>query len=421
MPFRITGMFSSMHTGGQHIDAYLTIALPFIFTLFIKRRSPLTIAIGLFLLSIAVYSVAVTFSRCLFFAMCVSVIFLFVGMFAASAASYGKRLRFVSSTVLWVTVSGAVLFPILTADFMRNRFNYLNRDLKTRIQHWRYVSSMRDNTIKSALFGMGLGSFPRLYSAWSEDPQKPGRYEYLKENENTYVRLHSGKSIYFGQIVTVKPNRRYQLSLDIRSRSPGARISIPICEKTTQYSSRCVTAHAVIRASNGVWEHHEMEVTTGRVGESIGPFTYWFFRRPVTLALFPAIPNTGIDVDNIQFIDETGKNQISNGDFEDGNNRWFFGADDHKPWHVFNVWVHLYVEQGFMGIAAFALLVILSARRLLMRIKHGDLFAVILATALLGVLIVGIAGSLLDAPRIAFLVCLTAFMGILNPSLPEDE
>lgn len=419
-PFRITGMFSSMHIGGQHIDAYLIMALPFIFTLFIKKRSPRIAVFGFLLFAITAYTVSVTFSRCLFIAVCVSLLFLVVGMFATPVAPHGNRIRPIFNIILWVTIAGVILIPILTTGFMRYRFQYFNRDLETRIQHWRYVSSIRDKGLKSVLFGMGLGSFPRLYAARSGDTLKPGMYEYLKEDENTYVRLHSGRNIYFGQIVKVKPNRRYRLSLDIRSRSPGARISIPICEKTILYSFRCVAANATVRSSGGAWEHREVEVDMGRVGEQDGSFIGRFFRRPVTLALFPSVSNTTVDVDNIRLIDETGKNLMSNGDFEAGNDRWFFGADDHLAWHIKNMWGHLYFERGLMGIAAFALLLIVAGYQLLIRIKHGGRFAVILATTLLGLLIVGIAGSVFDAPRIAFLVYLIAFMSILRPSYSED-
>ena len=92
----------------------------------------------------------------------------------------------------------------------------------------------------------------------------------------------------------------------------------------------------------------------------------------------------------------------------------------HQAWHIANIWVLLYFEQGLMGIAAFALLVILVGCRLLMRIKHGDRSAVIIAAAFLGLLIVGIAESVLDAPRIAFLVYLIAFMSILRHFSSED-
>ena len=263
---------------------------------------------------------------------------------------------------------------------------------------------------------MGLGSFPRLYAARSGNLLKPGMYEYLKEGENIFVRLHSGQNIYFGQIVKVKPNRRYRLSLDIRSRSPGAHISIPICEKTVQYSFRCVKAHAVVQSADGGWEHQEMVVNTGQVGEWVDSFMGLFFNRPVTLALFPSAPNTTVDVDNIQLFDETEKNLISNGDFEEGNNRWFFGTDYHRAWHIDNLWVYLYFEQGFTGIAALTFLVIYTGYGLLIRIKHGDRFAVILMTAFIGLLIVGIAESLLDVPRIAFLVYLLSFMSMLGSS-----
>ncbi len=80
-------------------------------------------------------------------------------------------------------------------------------------------------------------------------------------------------------------------------------------------------------------------------------------KRPIQLAFYNG-DGTGklVDVDNVQLLDATGTNVLANGDFTQGSDFWFFAAEKHNPWHIFNFWVHLLFDQGWLGFSAFFLL-----------------------------------------------------------------
>ena len=42
---------------------------------------------------------------------------------------------------------------------------------------------------------------------------------------------------------------------------------------------------------------------------------------------------------------------------------WFFASDNHLPWHLENTWLQLAFEQGVLGLAAFAALLLCAGCR----------------------------------------------------------
>jgi hypothetical protein len=82
--------------------------------------------------------------------------------------------------------------------------------------------------------------------------------------------------------------------------------------------------------------------------------------------------------------DESGRDLVANGDFSGGGSRWFFSADDHLPWHIFNLWVQILFEQGWAGVVALTAAVLISLRRLAIGMWRGNLFSATLLAALSG-------------------------------------
>ena len=72
--YRITGMFSGMHTGGEAIDGYLVIALPFTLYTMVKARSYLGRFSALMVVGLGVYTLAVTYTRATYVAFAVSAV-----------------------------------------------------------------------------------------------------------------------------------------------------------------------------------------------------------------------------------------------------------------------------------------------------------------------------------------------------------
>jgi O-antigen ligase len=101
---------------------------------------------------------------------------------------------------------------------------------------------------------------------------------------------------------------------------------------------------------------------------------------------------------------------LANGDFERGVDRWFFTVDDHTPWQNWNHWVHLYFEQGWLGVLAFLLLVVYLFGRWMKQIVDADWLGAIALAAFSSFLTVGIFGYLFDTPRMALIFFLIALI-----------
>ena len=99
-----------------------------------------------------------------------------------------------------------------------------------------------------------------------------------------------------------------------------------------------------------------------------------------------------------------------------------FSDANHLRWHVKNVFVYFYFEGGAIGLAIFVLTVIVMAWRLLIGMVRNDPMAVLLPSAIVGTLFVGLFDSLFDDPRITFLFTLMIWLSLL-PLLarPADE
>jgi len=163
----------------------------------------------------------------------------------------------------------------------------------------------------------------------------------------------------------------------------------------------------------GRWTTHDVTVNLSKVGVSRGRIP-GLSRRPVEFALYYSSGAGSLDIDNIRLIDPSGRNLITNGSFDQGPARWFFAVDSHLQWHEKNLWVHLLLEQGWVGVISFSLLVVVALLSLFRRATQGDWLAALPFGGLIGFLSVGLFGTLLDAPRLVLLCFLLVLVGITD-------
>ena len=110
------------------------------------------------------------------------------------------------------------------------------------------------------------------------------------------------------------------------------------------YGCQSATFAAIPTATG--WTHHE--ATIGSAGLGAGP---WLWRRPVKLSLENATPGTTIDVRDVALEDPTAGNLVSNGDFAQGRDHWFFSSTfNHLPLAHQTFWVGLFFDQGWLGL-----------------------------------------------------------------------
>ncbi|PPD50173.1 MAG: hypothetical protein CTY16_02290 [Methylobacter sp.] len=408
--YRINGLFSTMHVGGGHFESYLMLALPFIAVLFVEPRpKPINICAGVGLFIGGFYALLATFSRGGLIGFAIA----FVVLLLALLVCYRKRFRFTKSLLLLVPLLVAAVLmalPVLRGSLFQQRLEAVGQDRDSREYHWRDALAMMDDDLGTGMFGMGLGSYPRTFFWLNTENIRPGTYETATENGNHYLRLRGGDALFMGQYVAVEAHTDYRLVMDVRGETAHLTLNASLCEKSVQYSIRCSSVDTVT-AKPG-WGHVEQTLNSGNVG---GPVVGGWLKRPVQLAFFNG-DATGklLDVDNVQLLDKNGDNAVANGDFSKGGDFWFFATEKHNPWHIFNFWVHLLFDQGWLGAGAFVLLFANGLFTCYRKLRRQDLFAAITLAAFSGFMVVGWVDSPFDAPRLTLLFFLLLFLALLR-------
>ena len=403
--FRITSTFSSMHTGGAHLDAYLLLSIPFIAALLIQSRNSLVrFVFTPILFSISFYTMLVTYSRGTYIAFVFAAIILLMGLFIC----YKKQITSHWKKTLWLplffVITALLATPVLKDSFIQKRFNESFQEAGFRSAHWQNAINIMDEGILSSLFGMGVGSFPRTY-LWNNFSDKATAIFLIQQEQDlSYLQLGSGKPLYIEQIINISAFTTYKLNLDYRIHSEKSRLNISICEKAIQHSFNCRGIELIPQKINTQWQHFEHTIDTLIIGD-----TY----RPIKLILHNNRPDSTIDVSNISLSSVNKNNLITNGNFSKGMNHWFFTADDHIPWRTENLWVQILFDQGWLGLITFNLILLYTIIYLLRQLHKQDYYSAVTLASLTGFLVVGVIDSPFDTPNITllfFLIIVISFI-----------
>ncbi|CAH1204227.1 O-antigen ligase [Candidatus Nitrotoga sp. BS] len=402
--YRVTSTFSSMHTGGGHIEAYLVFALPFTWTLLLQEQKIWIRAVALSVFFLAIYALITTVARGGIVALAVVFAVLALGVYRTlRARGMSHNLRYTASTALIAGVLLAIA-GLSSATFLQHRFTQTETDAQTRFAHWTHALDLLQDNWGERLFGAGLGTFPGRYFYANFDSSL-GNYRYQTEGSNRYLSLNSGGTLYMAQSVAVTPDTPYTLELDVRSNDQTKQLDVPICEKKLLNSHLCQWESVAVTPGKG-WQHRSIAFSSEQIGQGA-----WWAKRPVQLSLYNPQDKGVVDVDNIRLLDRGGTNLISNGDFTQGGDYWFFKSGDHLPWHIKNMWVHLTFEQGLVGLVIFCALIIAAVWRLMRGLWAGEPLATVWLAGISGLLTIGFVDSLLDAPRLAMMLVLALLVG----------
>lgn len=300
-----------------------------------------------------------------------------------------------------------VLGLLVQSRFLQDRFSGFADGYQSRMHLWKTTVDLMDKNMLTRVFGMGLGAFPRAYREGQPEGARSGLFRYETENGNPYLRLAGGRLFYFDQVIDRSAEWPLVLSLDIRGQvsSPAPHwLSVLICEKNMLYSVGCPGNTGIAQKPTGRWER--VQVMIDRKGD---PGPGFILQNPLTFSLSLAETGRVMDIDNIRLTDARGKELVRNGDFSAGYDHWFFTSDDHLMWHIENVFVAAYFEQGAAGVIALAgFLLLLPAKGCRLYRTRGLAWAGFIA-ALGGFLIIATCVSVFDFPRITFLFFLTGF------------
>jgi hypothetical protein len=295
---------------------------------------------------------------------------------------------------------------------MEARFAEVGQDLEGRMAHWRDSAALRGDGLAAVLFGAGAGSYARNYYWRHLGETHVGSFRFMHEAGVSFLRLGAG-DYNIMQRVAVEPGRRYRLLARMRTQDEKARVNFKLCHKNVLYSERHTPNCPVIRLApvpGQGWQALEAEVDSGVLGRHGA--AYW----PVTLLLPHTADEITVDVTDVRLLDERGRDLIRNGDFSRGADHWFFVSDySHLPWHAKNLPLHLWVEQGWVGIAAFFVLVTAVLVRAWKARYRGGLLPAALLAALPALGLLSLFGTILDFPRIVLLIYLALFAGLYFP------
>lgn len=410
--YRVTAGFSSMHTGGGHFEAYLVIALPFVWGLFFSLRNPLFRALAGAGFLLGAYALFLTVARGGLIALGVALLILILGTWLVRRKRPGHRAGFAMPLAMGV-LTIVVMVVGVSSVFWKQRLEQTGADAGIRFRHWAEVLRLRDSGVMTALFGQGLGTLPAT-NLVSQLPAQVGSYRYAAEGDNLYLALNSAGTLYMAQRVAPHPAETLRLEMSVRAPSTQAGLEASLCEKNLFNSRQCQWLKVAFKPGQAEWRHHTQTFNSGEVGA--GNF---LTRRPVQFSLYNPVPGTVVEVDKVRLLDERGQDLLRNGDFAQGGDYWFFKSGDHLFWHAKNLWVHLLFEQGWLGVIALTLILILALVRLARTVVRGALQSTVLLASTGAWIVVSGVDSLVDAPRLALLVYGFLFIGAAWEAAPR--
>lgn len=404
--FRISSLFASMHIGGGAIEAYLVMTIPLLFSWGLACKKKRVLFLSLIILAGGCYVMTVTYSRAGYLGLLVS-----VGAAAFFSLGYGYRLKLIRTMGILFFFSVITLFLLtlmMQSGYLKKRFALFEDGYRVRMEHWKNTISLMDRNALHMTAGMGLGSFPRLFRERFEGGRRSGLLRYVKQQnpENSYVKLIHGADFYMDQQIISMDHPPYYLTLDIKAASSDMiSLGASICEKNMLYSFNCQKVQISCKGLPGEWQ----PISIVLENKLIKNFES-FLSRPTVFSLYNSTKDIDIEVDNIRLRNGRGEDLIFNGDFSKGYDRWFFVSDDHQVWHIKNLFVQLFFDQGFLGVISFTLFFLTVLIRTVKLYHHQDLLWAGFISSFSGLLITACCVSMFDFPRVTMLFFMNCFI-----------
>ena len=400
--FRVTGPFSAMHKGGAYIECFLAVASAFAVAAVLRARHAASRIAALMLLAGACYAMMVTYSRNGYAALAAVLLVSVLSMLSLpalrSARLRGPGLaRQIGFAAVLVVVMVLVALPIAGGSYARERLARSGQDLAVRQAHWADGLAMRDDSLLTAVLGVGIGRFPETHYWRSQEAAHAASYRLAREGDTRYLRLGQGATLYLEQIIARPEIGALRLALDLRAVKGPASLGVMLCEKWTLSSRDCASVSAAAPAGAG-WQHVELRLDASGL---IAADSRW--RAPLKLSLLT--PATGaIDVTRVRLSTALGDELLVNGDFMQGMDHWFFATDIDPPWHLHSLPVAVLFDQGWFGVLVWAAVLLVSVGSGVLLLLRGQALQPAALAALAGFAVSASLNTLIDAPRFLWLL-----------------
>ncbi|MFT4825457.1 MAG: hypothetical protein ACI9J0_003390 [Cryomorphaceae bacterium] len=345
-------------------------------------------------------------------------------------ASYWVALKLFSeqsltSRINQVFVLGAlVLLPVIAAFALggyqiKDRTTRVMDDLDTRQGHWGNVIASSDSGPLAWLIGNGVGSFPARYiGTFPERVKDVGSFNIRKERQRNLLTMGSGLDLTIGQRTSIQPFTDYHVSVELRSEAVG-NIVFALCERNLIYASNfmpnCTRKRLNYVPTEGALEEFTLELNSGKVGSQRG-----IMRWPTLMTIQHDNNEAVVDIATVKLSLE-GLNQLQNSSFKEGLDYWFYYNDfAHLPWHIKNLFLQVWFENGWLGVGLFLALLGLLVRSNLERRAHDSLNPVY-TSAVLILCFFGFFGSPLDSARVSWMFYFLLCAGLVQLRVVKPE
>lgn len=327
-------------------------------------------------------------------------------LFSTGARAQGAGAAFMALFVLLIGVGGG-------GSYMGGRFDSSRHDLEDRLEHWR-ISLGALNSAADWAFGLGTGRYPALYMSAARIEDLPGDYRWLSDAQGSRVLLTGGRHVMgWGEVLRLSqrvdvPQAPAKVSLRVRA-PQAVTVHVEVCEKHLLYNGRCVIGKARMEKGSTDWQVFQVALEGDwplSRGAALAP-------RLQVFSLALGSPGTRAEVERVELVDASGRQLLQNTNFHAGLAGWYMSSDrNHMPWHAKNLGVHLLTEQGALGLLLWLGLAAAALVRLTRPPLSDTGFGAAAAAGIVGLVVVGVADSLLDIPRVSFPIHLLLGLGV---------
>jgi len=316
----------------------------------------------------------------------------------------------------------AVLLIMLTSIFaialggykINERMETVDKDLNGRLNHWSNVIKSSGQGFKIDMLGNGVGSFSVNYAYnFSGLVKKIGSFVVVREGENVYLSMGLGSDLAFGQRTPILPGYQYKTELLVRA-TGRATLAVFLCERNlifaSNFQSNCAAESIHIDDTSGRF----IPVTLNVDSKGVGARNIWS-RWPTTFYIKNLSEQAVIDIDNIS-LHLSEETLLENGSFSAGLDGWFFYNDfEHLPWHVKNIYVQSWYDNGWIGLMLFLVMGVTVALLPIFHPRLPSLYTVF-AVGVIGIGAFGLFGSPLDSARVSWIFYFYLFVALLRPT-----
>ena len=465
--YRTTALFWEMHVGGAAIDAYLVLATPFAAWALWTARTRRAWAAAAVLALLTGYACLTTFSRGVYAGVSLPLLGLGIAWwmrrrtlnardawlalaqgFAAAAvaatllsvafATWGYpgigmalaalvtlllalRLRWralgwrkVAAMTLTAALMTEAIAVIGGGSFLRTRLLESERDFGSRLAHWKRGMGLLQGPA-DWLLGLGLGRLPSSYASLVPGGEFSGALKLTAAETGGHTLKISGPArdedlggLYaLTQRVALRSGGPHRVSLTLRV-EVATDLYLSVCERHLLYPRQCQGALVRVLPRGGAFQH----ISFALHGPWLAP-GHWYAPRLGVFSLSVAGAGAAAQLASVSLSAPDGTELLANRDFATGLAHWFPTAQSYfLPWHIDNLALEVLIERGGAGLAVFVALIGCAVRRLASAAGVESRFTPVLAASLCGALLVGLVGSLMDVPRIAFLLLLLVFFSL---------